>query len=380
MSEKKRIFEQGPIRPPSEAGSLLIRLSRNCPWNKCLFCPVYKFDKFSRRSAEEIKEDVDSIAGAIDDIKKLSVNRGFGGAVNREILEKIYHSNPDLLGVASWLYYGEKSVFLQDADNMVYNGEKLSDIISYIHERLPGIERMTTYARAKSLVKRSSGELEMLKNAGLTRIHVGLESGSDKVLSYMKKGVTAAEHVEAGQKVKEAGLTLSEYVMPGLGGKENWHEHATETAMVLNKINPDYIRVRTLAVHPMSPLMQEWQSGAFNVQSDEEILREQKLFLESLEGINSEYYSDHILNLLEEIQGVFPEDKQKMISVIDNYFSLSEKERELFLLGRRSGLLRHIRDLEDHYLRDRVEELLAQIRAKGMTVDEFINEIRTRYL
>ncbi len=380
MSEIARAFEQGPIRPPSEAGSLLIRVSRNCPWNRCLFCPVYKFEKFSRRSVEELKEDINMIAGAVEDIRLLSLKQGFSGIVNKEILSMVYHNNPDLLGVANWLYHGEKSVFLQDADNLVYNGEKLTEIICYLKDKIQGIKRITTYARSKSLVKRSLEELKLLKDAGLTRVHVGLESGSNQVLSYMEKGVTFDEHVEAGLKVKAAGLSLSEYVLLGLGGEKNWYEHATETAMALNKIDPDFIRVRTLAIHPMSPLMKEWQCGSFNSLSDEGILHEQKVLIENLEGISSKYYSDHILNLLEEIQGVLPEDKQHMIDVIQSYFLLPERDRELFRLGRRSGIFRHIIDLKDYYLRSRVEELFSQIQAKGLTIDDFINDIKRKYL
>ena len=154
-----------------------------------------------------------------------------------------------MLPVANWLLHGDKTVFLQDADNLTYSGDTLCEIIVYLKEKIKGIKRITTYARAKSLVKRSLEELKSIKAAGLARVHVGLESGSNRVLEFMKKGVTAEEHVEAGRKARAAGLILSEYVILGLGGEEYWLDHALQTAEVLNQINPDFIRVRTLAIH-----------------------------------------------------------------------------------------------------------------------------------
>jgi len=373
-------FEQGPIRPPNEAGSLLIRVSRNCPWNRCLFCPIYKFDRFSRRSTEEIKEDIDLMARYVDEVKELAGQNNKEGDINQNTLAYFYNQKPDLFPIAHWLYHGEQSVFLQDADNIIYKGDKLAEIVRYIKEKIPGVSRITTYARVKSLAKRSVEELQEVKEAGLSRVHVGLESGSDQVLEFMQKGVTAAEQIEAGQKVIDAGLILSEYVILGLGGRDYWQEHAAETARVLNAINPHYIRLRTLAIHPAAPLAEEWKNGTFEPLSDEEILKEERLLLEQLEGIHSALYSDHILNLLEEVQGKLPDSKKFMLQVIDNYFNLKEKERNLFRLGRRAGLLRNLSELNNIPRRGRVEGIYKDLQKKGLTVDQFIEDIRTKYL
>ncbi len=380
MQDQTLTFEQGPIRPPNEAGSLLIRVSRNCPWNRCLFCPVYKTEKFSTRSMEEIKEDIDKIAAGIEQLKNFSIEKGFGGEVTHKLLSMLYHQAPALLPVANWLYLNEKSVFLQDADSTVYKGDKLAEIIRYIVEKIPGVERVTTYSRAKSLARRTLEELKDIKEAGLSRVHIGLESGSDNVLDYMQKGVTAQEQIEGGAKAKEAGLIVSEYVMPGLGGKTWWQEHARETARVLNQINPDFIRIRTLAIHPASPLMEEWNQGKFDPLTDDEIIQELRLFMENLNGINSAIYSDHILNLLEELEGVLPDDKEDMLNIIDNYLALYPQEKELFRLGRRTGLFRSLDDLNKKHLRGKAEEIFNQLEARGITVDDFINDMRTRYL
>ncbi len=381
MSDHAHDYEQGPIRPPNEAGSLLIRISRNCPWNRCLFCPVYKFDKFSRRSMEDIKKDIDVIARHVEEAAELlSIDSGGGGQGIAKGVNTIYNQRPELLSVANWLMNAEGTVFLQDADNLVYNGDTLGEIITYIKEKIRGVTRITTYARAKSLAKRSLKELKSIKEAGLTRVHVGLESGCNEVLSFMRKGVTAEEHVEAGRKAREAGLILSEYVILGLGGEKYWMDHALQTAEVLNQIDPDYIRLRTLAVHPFSPLIEALQDGSFTPLADEQVLREERILLEKLEGISSELHSDHILNLLQEVEGVFPEGKKAMLDTIDAYMSLPEEERELFRLGRRTGVFRCLGDRENPLLRRRAEVLLMQVKGKGLSVDEFISDIVTNYL
>lgn len=381
MSDHAHSYERGPIRPPNEAGSLLIRISRNCPWNRCLFCPVYKFDKFSRRSLEEIKKDIDVIASHIEEATELlSIVGGEGAERMARGIKNIYNQKPELLSVADWLLNAKGTVFLQDADNLVYNGDTLGEIIIYLKEKIKGITRITTYARAKSLAKRSLEELKFIKATGLTRVHVGLESGSNKVLSFMKKGVTAEEHVEAGRKAKAAGLILSEYVILGLGGEKYWMDHALQTAEILNQIDPDYIRLRTLAVHPFSPLIEAFKDGSFSPLADDQVLREERILLEKLEGISSELYSDHILNLLQEVEGVLPDGKRAMLDKIDAYMSLPEEERELFRLGRRAGVFHRLGDRENLYLRRRAEVLLMQVKEKGLTVDEFISDIITNYL
>jgi radical SAM superfamily enzyme YgiQ (UPF0313 family) len=255
MNLKLKQYEQGPIRPPSEASSLLVRLTRNCPWNRCLFCPVYKEEKFSRRSLPEIKEDLEAIFSAVDLIKYISVSLGFSGEVNRQVAALIQSEHPELFQVALWLYRGGETVFLQDGDSLMLPVAQLEEILGLLTEKLPTVNRITSYARSRTILRRSVEDLSRLKKAGLSRIHIGLESGNDKVLEFMKKGVTGAQHIEAGLKVKAAGLSLSEYVMPGLGGTTYWREHAIDTARVLNKIDPHFIRLRTLAVPAGSTTM-----------------------------------------------------------------------------------------------------------------------------
>jgi histone acetyltransferase (RNA polymerase elongator complex component) len=359
-------FEIGPIRPPSEAQSLLIRVTRNCPWNKCAFCHTYKGETFSFRTVEEIKKDIDRVKAVVDEIRELSWSLGYAGEINRYVLQAIFRRRGSYhqayQSVVNWLYFGGTQVFLQDANSLIVKTADLVTIVKYIKEKLPSVQRITSYARAKTVAKKTVAELKELHAAGLSRIHIGLETGYDPLLAYMKKGVTAAEHIRAGRNVVESGISLSEYVMPGLGGTKWWREHALATAQVLNQINPDFIRLRTLYVRADMPLYKKVESGEFVLLTDDQVVQEIKLFLENLEGIQSTVVSDHILNLLEEVQGQLPTAKEKMINLIDQYLALPAEERLAFRLGRRLGYYRLLADLQDENTRARLAPMIKEIQ------------------
>jgi radical SAM superfamily enzyme YgiQ (UPF0313 family) len=356
------VFEMGPIRPPSEAQSLLIRVTRNCPWNKCEFCHTYKEEPFSFRSVEEIKKDIDQVKAITDEIRQSSWRMGFGGGINQRVLfGQAGRDNQAFQSVAGWLYFGGSQAFLQDANSLIAKTADLVEILKYLKEKLPSIQRITSYARAKTLAKKSVEELKELREAGLSRIHVGMESGYDPLLQYMKKGVTAKEQILGGRNVVESGISLSEYVMPGLGGQRWWREHAVETARVLNQIDPDFIRLRTLYVRKDMPLFDQVEKGEFIRLSDHLVVSEIRLFIETLEGLHSTVVSDHILNLLEEVQGKLPDEKEKMIRVIDRYLALPPENRLQFRVGRRLGYYRSLDDLQDPDLRRRVVQIIDQV-------------------
>ena len=169
--------------------------------------------------------------------------------------------------------------------------------------------------------------------------------------------------------------------MPGLGGKSMWREHAVETARVLNEINPDFIRVRTLKVLAMMPLHQKIESGDFVLLSDDEIVEEERLLIENLEGITSQFASDHILNLLEEVEGKFPEDKTKMLDVMDRYLALPKAERDNFRLGRRAGYYRSLNDMQKPDIRDRVDQIMDRIEAENPgSLDQVISSLMESFL
>jgi radical SAM superfamily enzyme YgiQ (UPF0313 family) len=378
-------IEQGPIRPPSEAQSLLLRVTRNCSWNRCEFCSIYKKHRFSPRTVEEVKKDIDAAEVIVSEIKSLSWNRGFGGEINAALARSILNSPQQYpegyRSIVLWLYNGGKNVFLQDANNLIIRTQNLVEMLTYLKKVFPSVDRITTYSRAKTIARKSLAELQALHAAGLSRIHVGLESGYDQLLELVQKGVTAQEHIDAGRKVKEAGISLSEYIMPGLGGKAMWKEHATETARVLSQINPDFIRVRTFKALRVMPIYRKIEAGELELITDDEIVAEERLLIENLNGITSHFVSDHILNLLEELDGKFPEAKEKMLAVIDRYLALSREDRENFRLGRRTGYYRALDDMSNTELRSRVDLIRQRIEQQSPgNFDSVISELMESFL
>jgi hypothetical protein len=379
-------FEQGPIRPPSEARSFLLRVTRNCPWNQCLFCPVYKKRKFSLRRAEEIMEDIQAARDIADDIKAISWRLGCSGEVTDEVISQVFNSpqySDNYRSIAAWLYYGTGACFLQDADNLVMKTDDLVEVLTFLREKFPEITRITSYSRSRTIVRKSVEALKRIREAGLDRIHVGLESGYDPVLKMMKKGVTGAQHIEAGKKVIGAGMELSEYFMPGLGGQDLWKEHALITAQVLNQINPHFIRLRSLRVPDRVPLSKLLKAGDFKMQTDDMLAEEIRVFIEHLDGITSRVTSDHILNLLEEVTGRLPEDKEKMLDLISRYQELPASERLIYRVGRRGGAYRSTEDLRrDPVTYGKIENLIRELKAKGgiEAVESFIQGMVDQYI
>ena len=301
MMRSEPMYEQGVIRPPTEASSLLIRVTRNCPWNQCLFCPAYKGTAFSRRTVEEVKGDIDGMA---DDYA--------------DYVDRI------------------TSAFLQDANSLIVPTKELLEILDHLKKRFPKITRVTTYARAKTMTRKSVNEYVELKEAGLTRVHTGMESGSPAVLNMMRKGSSPEDMRTGALKVMEGGISLSEYIMPGLGGRTLSNEHALKTARLLNDIRPDYIRVRTFALHPQSPLKKMIEDGDFVLVTDEEIVGEIRLLIENLDEMHSYLCcGDFSLNLLMQVNGYLDEKKAAMLEELDRFLSLSSEEKKAYSLLRR---------------------------------------------
>lgn len=376
-------FEQGPIRPPSEATSLLIRVTRNCPWNKCAFCHTYRGSKFELRSVEEVKKDIQSMKNIADEVIDLSWQWSEGGSVNRNVLKRIYNSgdySDFIYTVAAWLYFGGENVFLQDANSLILKTADLLSVLDFLREKFPKIKRITSYCRSHTAARKTVDEFKQLRKAGLSRIHIGMESGCDEVSSLINKGVTAVDHIKAGLNIRQSGIELSEYVMPGLGGTKWTRQHALETARVINAINPDFVRLRTLHVVPGTGLDELMKKGEFQPLSDDEILREIKLFIENLDVKRTYLASDHILNLLEELEGTFPEDKKQILSAIERYFELTSQDRQIFRLGRRSGALRKLNDLANKEAYLKLKSVVDSYIASGGNLDEDIIKTMNNYI
>ena len=243
---RRREYDFPPFRPPSEANSLLLRVTRGCPWNRCAFCSMYKETKFEIRPVEEVLGDIETAR--------------------------------DL--------YGDRvrTVFIGDSNSLVVKTEVLVKILNALLSSFPHIERVTSYARAKTIAKKSLEDLIKIRQAGLDRLHVGLETGDRDLLKDIAKGATPEEMVEAGRKAKEAGFEYSLYVLLGIGGETKWEQHAKGTAEVLNQIDPHFIRVRTFIPQPNSSIYEAMTEGRFQPPRPETILKETKLLLGKASG------------------------------------------------------------------------------------------------
>jgi radical SAM superfamily enzyme YgiQ (UPF0313 family) len=214
--------------------------------------------------------------------------------------------------------YGDKirTVFIGDSNSLIVKTEMLIKVLNTLFSSFPHIERVTSYSRSKTLFKKPIEDLERIYQSGLTRLHVGLETGDRDLLKEIEKGATPEEMIEAGRKAKKAGFEYSLYVLLGIGGEEKWERHARGTAEVLNQIDPHFIRVRTFIPQPNSPLYEAMMRGDFKSPSAEIILKETKLLLEELR-VTSQFLSDHISNLLP-LHGKLPEEKESMVQMIED--------------------------------------------------------------
>ncbi len=328
------LFETGVYRPPSEGGSnsLLVRFTRNCPWNKCTFCAMYKTEKFELRSLQEIKDDIDAMAAIRDELYAISRQQGLQEGISRnapaELIKRYPKLNHDqgFMMFLNWLVSGARTAFLQDANTLIMKTRDLVQALEYLRLRFPSLKRITTYARSKTIARKTPEELQAIREAGLERLHIGLESGDDQILKHVKKGADAEEHIQGGLKALEAGFQVSEYWMPGLGGRAHWESHARQTARVLNAINPHYIRSRPFRPLPGSPMYQDYQQGSLQLQSPKEQLQELKLTMQELE-VTSRVCFDHVGNYWRDSSGVllfshdyegykFPEQKQQVLDLI----------------------------------------------------------------
>jgi hypothetical protein len=273
-----------------------------------------------------------------------------------------------------------RSIFLQDANSLLIKPPDLIEILEHLQRRFPDVARVTSYARSHTIARISDDHLAAMRQAGLNRIHIGLESGSDEVLKRVRKGVDKATQVRAGRKVKRAGMALSEYLMPGLGGRELSELHATESADALNQIDPDFIRLRTLALPGRTPLAEEHRQGRFEKCTDVEMAAELRLFIASLKGVTSWIKSDHILNLFEEIDGRLPEDQPVLLGVLDDFLKMPREDQMRYQVGRRLGIFRRLADMQSARRVARVDAFCRENEITPDNVDAVADELMKRFI
>lgn len=302
---------------------------------------MYKDHSFVYRSVEDIKTDINTVRIIIDEIQEVARKVGQEGRINRDVLQALLSVNPYLnenhcfSTVFSWLYYGGKTAFLQDADSMIMRPLELIEVLKHLRKTLPTLTRVTSYTRSKTLSQRKLEDLKAIRESGLDRIHVGLETGDDEVLRIIRKGVTSAEQIEGGKKAMAAGFQLSEYWMPDIGGRERWRQNAENTARVLNEINPHYIRSRPFVPRCGTPIFDDYEQGRMHISSPHERLEELRVMINNL-NVTSSVCFDHSMNVWanrqsgllfrQDYEGYkFPEEKSLVLELIDEGLSIDEK-------------------------------------------------------
>lgn len=306
--------EQPPYRPPSEAGSVLVRVTRGCAWNRCTFCGMYRGRKVEIRSPEEIRRDLAALREACP--------------------------------VA-------ESVFLADSDSLIH--PKLPEIVRDVSRTFPEAGRITSYVRLTTLRKKRAAWLRDLREAGLSRLHAGLESGSAPILERVRKGLTPQKAIEGGRAALEGGFELSFYILCGLGGEEAWEEHAAASAEVTRAVWPHFVRLRSLVLLPQSDLAAECRAGEFMPVSARTRLHEVRRLLTGLmqgplparsnrtpedrEPPRRALHlaSDHFSNLVwadkrriyEGIEGMLPADGPVLLAQLDAAISTAEEAGEV---------------------------------------------------
>lgn len=286
---------EGPIyRPPSEADSLLVQATVGCPHNRCTFCMIYKNGpRFKIRSVQEIKEDI------------TTARRDYGENV--------------------------RTLFFPAGNTIAMKTDDLCEICRFSKEVFPHLQRVTVYGSSQYIYQKGLEDLKRLAEAGLSRIHVGLESGDDEILKRIRKGTSSREQIEAGKWVMAAGMELSLYVILGIGGRERTESHARETAEVLNRIEPDFIRLRTFVPKINTPLLENIRAGSFQMLGPHEVLQETALFIRNL---NASAYlaSDHYTNYIN-IEGRLPEEKTRLLDEIASALKRKESSFRSFFVG-----------------------------------------------
>lgn len=379
----ERTFRIGPIRPPSEAESLLLQVTNGCTWNKCKFCQLYRHTKFKAYSADSIKSDIDNMVYQAERARKYQKPDGSWdiNGLNREMMGNSEEEKQCFYMIANWLLSSGENVFLQDGNTTALSSGRLTDVLVYLRQAFPSIKRITSYGRAENLAKVSAEEFAELKAAGLDRIHSGFETGSDKVLQKINKGVTAQQEITAGRNVKAGGIELSVYFMPGVGGKELTEDNALGTSEVINAVNPDFLRIRTAAIKPGTGLYEDYLNGEFTLCSDDEKLLEIRTVIERAEGIDTMLVSDHIINLLQGVRGSMRNDKEKMLAYIDDYLAKPEEERKIYQAARRMARVVSPKEMErlPSQLTNKIKKLI-ETTPDSYEWEIKMNEMTGRYI
>lgn len=266
------------FRPPSEARSLIVQIAVGCSYNKCDFCSMYKGEDFYVRKFSELREELE------------------------EYIEKYPHF---------------KRVFIADGDALCLSNRRLIELISFLKEKIKNLERISSYATAKDILRKSRSELIELRESGLELLYVGYESGSDEILRDVNKNHTRKEYIQATKLAKECGFKIYATVIAGLGGLKKLQKNAKETAILVSRSRPDYLSYLTLELFKDTPLYERYESGEFQILTPLDVLSEIKIFLENVDSEDTIFRSNHASNYIA-LAGTLNRDKSRMIEEIEN--------------------------------------------------------------
>ena len=274
-------YDMPLYRPPSEADSLIVQATYGCSANDCAFCYMYKGKKFRIRRVPEVKADIDWCAKQWSDVTR---------------------------------------VFLADGDALVIRSSQLLEILAHLHKKFPRLERVTSYANPLNLIVKSEEELAQIRNAGLTLLYYGVESGDPEVQRQVKKKGDPESMAEGVAKAHAAGFEVSVTVLLGLGGREGSERHADRTAALLNRLQPEYVGALTLMLGPLEPVFAKSMGAGFEFLDKEEVLVELRRLVSGLELRSTVFRTNHASNWLP-LKGTLNRDRAGLLQTIDRALS-----------------------------------------------------------
>jgi radical SAM superfamily enzyme YgiQ (UPF0313 family) len=265
-------------RPPSEANSIIFQVTLGCSFNKCSFCNMYRTKEYSERPWEEIKSEIDIVSKSFPQTER---------------------------------------IFLADGDAINLSTEKLVQILDYIKEKFPNLERISCYAMPKNLLQKSPDELTLLNSKGLDMLYIGIETGNDILLKKITKGATSKSIIDACNKAKKSGFIISCMIILGIGGKKYSMDHMKETARVVSDVSPNFLAALTLIIEDgvYDEFMKKF-SEPFETLDDTMILSELELLLNNINPISPIVFRANHASNVYSIGGNLPEDKEKMLAIV----------------------------------------------------------------
>jgi len=264
------------IRPPSEGSSFLLQITTGCSSNHCTFCGAYQGKEFRFKEEQEIYSDIRQWAAA----------------------------NPKT-----------RKAFLLDGDALVVGNSRLVRILKELQRNMPSLRRISSYANGYNITVRSDAELKELFDNKLKLLYIGLESGSQEILTQCRKKSTAQEMIQAVNRAQKSGIKASVIVLLGLGGRQHSKVHVRDTIKAINEMQPNFLSFLCLMLIPGTPLYADAQRGKFQELKARELLEQSYEIIKGLELKKTIFRSNHASNYLS-LEGILPRDKEQLLIVL----------------------------------------------------------------